>query len=220
VGLRKNIKYVYMVAGIMSFIIYLSGIFTGFYIQRSTIEYTEQRIQSLQRRLENVQLEYMYLSTMGKDVSCNLLSVLVDETNRELWDIGKQLVSLENTKDEPERISELTSEYSLLSVRAWILNSYTNERCEENKVVILYFYSVPCPECIQQGKILDELREKTFGNKMRVFVLNTNSNESIVQDLMRTYNIVKTPSLVVGNSTYIGLVDKDELEDIITTSLS
>jgi len=157
---------------------------------------------------------------MGKDVSCNLLSVLVDETNKELWDIGKQLVSLENTKENPERISELTSEYSLLSVRAWILNSYTNERCEENKVVILYFYSVPCPECIQQGRILDELREKTFKDKMRVFVLNTNSNEAIVQDLVKTYDIVKTPSLVVGNSTYIGLVDKDELKNIITTSLS
>jgi len=204
----------------MSLIIYLSGIFTGFYIQKSTIEYTEQRIQLLQRRLENVQLEYMYLSTMGKDVSCNLLSVLVDETNKELWDIGKQLVSLENTKEDSERISELTSEYSLLSVRAWILNSYTTERCEENKVVILYFYSVPCSECIQQGRILDELREKTFKDKMRVFVLNTNSNEAIVQDLVKTYDIVKTPSLVVGNSTYIGLVDKDELKNIITTSLS
>lgn len=204
----------------MSLIIYLSGIFTGFYIQKSTIEYTEQRIQLLQRGLENVQLEYMYLSTMGKDVSCNLLSVLVDETNKELWDIGKQLVSLENTKEDSERISELTSEYSLLSVRAWILNSYTTERCEENKVVILYFYSVPCPECIQQGRILDELREKTFKDKMRVFVLNTNSNEAIVQDLVKTYDIVKTPSLVVGNSTYIGFVDKDELKNIITTSLS
>lgn len=204
----------------MSLIIYLSGIFTGFYIQKSTIEYTEQRIQLLQRGLENVQLEYMYLSTMGKDVSCNLLSVLIDETNKELWDIGKQLVSLENTKEDSERISELTSEYSLLSVRAWILNSYTTERCEENKVVILYFYSVPCSECIQQGRILDELREKTFKDKMRVFVLNTNSNEAIVQDLVKTYDIVKTPSLVVGNSTYIGLVDKDELKNIITTSLS
>lgn len=204
----------------MSLIIYLSGIFTGFYIQKSTIEYTEQRIQLLQRGLENVQLEYMYLSTMGKDVSCNLLSVLVDESNKELWDIGKQLVSLENTKEDSERISELTSEYSLLSVRAWILNSYTTERCEENKVVILYFYSVPCPECIQQGRILDELREKTFKDKIRVFVLNTNSNEAIVQDLVKTYDIVKTPSLVVGNSTYIGLVDKDELKNIITTSLS
>jgi len=218
--LKKKIKYVYIVAGVMSLIIYLSGIFTGFYIQKSTIEYTEQRIQLLQRRLENVQLEYMYLSTMGKDVSCNLLSVLVDETNKELWDIGKQLVSLENTKEDSERISELTSEYSLLSVRAWILNSYTTERCEENKVVILYFYSVPCSECIQQGRILDELREKTFKDKMRVFVLNTNSNEAIVQDLVKTYDIVKTPSLVVGNSTYIGLVDKDELKNIITTSLS
>lgn len=218
--MRKNIKYIYIVAGVMSLIIYLSGIFTGFYIQKSTIEYTEQRIQLLQRRVENVQLEYMYLSTMGKDVSCNLLSVLVDETNKELWDIGKQLVSLENTKENPERISELTSEYSLLSVRAWILNSYTTERCEENKVVILYFYSVPCLECIQQGRILDELREKIFGDKMRVFVLNTNSNEAIVQDLMKTYDIIKTPSLVAGNSTYIGLVDKDELKNIITTSLS
>ena len=204
----------------MSLIIYLSGIFTGFYIQKSTIEYTEERIQLLQRGLENVQLEYMYLSTMGKDVSCNLLSVLIDETNKELWDIGKQLVSLENMKANPERISELTSEYSLLSVRAWILNSYTTERCEENKVVILYFYSVPCSECIQQGRILDELREKTFKDKMRVFVLNTNSNEAIVQDLVKTYDIVKTPSLVVGNSTYIDLVDKDELKNIITTSLS
>jgi thiol-disulfide isomerase/thioredoxin len=209
-----------MIAGIMSFILYLSGIFTGFYIQRSTIEYTEQRIQSLQRRLENIQLEYMYLSTMGKEVSCNLLSVLVEGATGEVWDIGRQIVSLENEGTDPERLTELTSDYSLLSVRAWILNSYVNQKCEEDKIVILYFYSVPCSECIQQGNILDELREEVLGDKMRVFVLNINSNESIVQDLVKTYNVVKTPSLVIGNSTYAGLVNKDKLEGIIASSLS
>jgi thiol-disulfide isomerase/thioredoxin len=204
----------------MSLVIYLSGIFTGFYIQKSTIEYTEKRIFSLQKRLENIQLEYMYLSTMGKDVSCNLLSVLVDETNVELWEIGKQLVYLENSREDPERISELTSEYSLLSVRAWILNSYVNQRCEDEKVVILYFYSVPCQECARQGEVLDQLRDELFKDEMRVFVLNINLEESIVQDLVKTYNISKTPSLVIGNSTYEGLVERDILKTIIESSLS
>jgi thiol-disulfide isomerase/thioredoxin len=219
-NLRKNIKHVYIIAGIMSFILYISGVFTGFYIQRSTIEYTEQRIQSLQRRLENIQLEYMYLSTMGKEVSCDFLSVLVDEATKDVWDIGKQLVSLENEKAEPERVAQLTSDYSLVSVRAWILNSYVSQRCKEDKVVILYFYSVPCSDCIKQGKILDELREEVFRDKMRVFVLNVNSKESIVQDLMKTYDVVKTPSIVVGNSSYVGLMNKDKLEDIISDYLS
>jgi thiol-disulfide isomerase/thioredoxin len=204
----------------MSLILYLSGIYTGFYIQQSTIQYTEQQIQSLERRLENVQLEYMYLSTMGKDVTCNFLSVLVDQTNNEVWDIGKQLVSLENTKTDSEKVSQLTSDYSLLSIRAWILNTFVTEKCEENKVAILYFYSVPCPDCIQQGKILDDLRDNYFGDNIRIFVLNTNSKESISQDLMKTYGIVKTPSIVVVNTTYVGFVEKDKLIDIINSTLN
>ena len=218
--MRKKTKYIYIIAGLISLVIYLSGIFTGLYIQKSTIEYTENRIRSLQRRLENVQLEYMYLNTMGKDVSCNLLSVLVDETNKEVWEIGKQLVSLENSKEDQDIILELTAEYSLLSIRAWILNSYTNSICEQNKAVILYFYSVPCSDCIEQGLILDELREKKFEDQMWVFVLNTNSNETIVKNLMKTYDINETPSIVIGNSSYVGFVDKYELETIIKTSLN
>jgi len=204
----------------MSLILYLSGIYTGFYIQQSTIQYTEERIQNLERRLENVQLEYMYLSTMGKDVTCNFLSVLVDQANREVWDIGKQLVSLENTKADSEKVSELTSEYSLLSIRAWILNTFVTEKCDENKVVILYFYSVPCTDCIQQGNVLDDLRDNYFVDKLRIFVLNTNSKESISQDLIKTYGIEKTPSIVIANTTYLGFVEKEKLIDVINTTLN
>jgi len=204
----------------MSLILYLSGIYTGFYIQQSTIQYTEERIQNLERRLENVQLEYMYLSTMGKDVTCNFLSVLVDQANREVWDIGKQLVSLENIKADSEKVSELTSEYSLLSIRAWILNTFVTEKCDEDKVVILYFYSVPCTDCIQQGNVLDDLRDNYFVDKLRIFVLNTNSKESISQDLIKTYGIEKTPSLVISNTTYMGFVGRGKLIDVINATLN
>ena len=204
----------------MSLILYLSGIYTGFYIQQTTIKYTEQRIQELEKRLENVQLEYMYLSVMGKDVTCNFLSVLVDQANREVWDIGKQLVSLENTKTDSDKVSQLTSEYSLLSIRAWILNTFVTEKCEQNKVVILYFYSVPCSDCIRQGNILDDLRDNYFNDKIRIFVLNTNSKESITQDLMKTYGISKTPSIILFNTTYVGFTNKEKLTDTINSTLN
>jgi len=204
----------------MSFILYFSGIFTGLYVQRLTIEYTEERVKALQRRLENVQLEYMYLSTMGKEVSCDFMTLLVDETTAEVWDIGREIVNLENQGSKSKRLSELEKDYSLLSVRAWILNSYVIERCVEDKVVVLYFYSVPCSECIKQGNILDDLRKEYFKDKLRVFVLNVDTDESIVQVLKKTYNITETPSIVVGDSTYVGLMERDKLSEIISNSLS
>ena len=117
-------------------------------------------------------------------------------------------------------LSELEKDYSLLSVRAWILNSYVTEKCVEDKVVILYFYSVPCSDCIKQGNILDDLREKKFKDRLRVFVLNYDSDEEIVKVLKKTYNITETPSIVIGNSTYVGLMERDKLSDIILKSLS
>jgi len=209
-----------MIAGIISFVLYLSGIFTGLYLQKLTIEYTEEKVKDLQRRLENVQLEYMYLSTMGKEVSCDFLTLLVDETTKEVWDIGRELVNLENQRSESKQLSELEKDYSLLSVRAWILNSYVTEKCVEDKVVILYFYSVPCSDCIKQGNILDDLREKKFKDRLRVFVLNYDSDEEIVKVLKKTYNITETPSIVIGNSTYVGLIERDELSNITLKSLS
>jgi len=128
-------------------------------------------------------------------------------------------VSLENQKSTSKRLSELEKDYSLLSVRAWILNSYVIEKCPEDKVVVLYFYSVPCPECIKQGNILDELREERFKDKLRVFVLNVDSDESIVQVLKKTYNITETPSIVIGDSSYVGLMERDKLSEIIFNSL-
>ena len=95
-----------------------------------------------------------------------------------------------------------------------------NEKCEENRAVILYFYSVPCPDCIEQGKVLDDLRDNYFVDMLRIFVLNTNSGEPIAQDLMKTYDIDQTPSIVVGNTTYVGFVRKEKLIDVINSTLN
>ncbi len=214
----RSRKTAYIIAALMAFIIYFSGIFTGLYVQENTFRYTEEKVKSLQNRLENIQLEYMYLSTMGQETGCDFLSVLVEKTNNEVWSIGKELVALENENPGDERIEELKKDYSLLSVRAWILNSHINQKCEKESKILLYFYSVPCPDCIAQGNVLDNLRENVYKDKLKVFVLNIDSEEPIVEVLKETHKIKTTPAIVIWNNTYEGLIGEDELKNIIEKS--
>ncbi len=211
---------IYLIAALLSLVFYLIGVMSGLFIQKSMTEYTEEQVKLLQRRVENVQLEYAYLNTMGSELNCDFLSLLLDDTTREVWNIRNDLVKLEDKQENTvsERYQNLKRDYALLSTRAWILNSYVKNRCTEDVVVILYFYSVPCPNCVKQGNILDEVREE-FQNKMRIFVLDTNLDEPIVQTLRKTYNTTITPSLIIENSTYSGLIEKDKLRTIISEKL-
>lgn len=211
---------IYLIAALLSLVFYIIGVISGLFIEKSMTGYTEEKVMSLQRRVENIQLEYMYLSTMGNELNCDFLSVLLDDTTREFWNIRNDLVKLEDKKENliSERYLNLKRDYALLSTRAWILNSNVKEKCNEDVVVLLYFYSVPCQNCIRQGAILDEIREE-FQNKMRVFVLDANLDEPIVQTLRKAYNINITPSLIIGNSTYYGLIEKEKLRTIISEEL-
>ncbi|MBS3052112.1 MAG: hypothetical protein J4428_01935 [Candidatus Aenigmarchaeota archaeon] len=218
---KKHIKKAYIFAAVLSLVLYLAGIFTGFVVQNSTLKYTEKKVASLQRRVENLQLEYIYLSTSNDKFNCKFLSALLDDTSKDMWLIRDELVKLEsNPKNENSyNYQELKREYSLVSTRAWILNSVTKEKCDESVVVVLYFYSVPCERCLEQGNILDELKSTVFDSKLRVFVLDIGVDEPIVKTLKSTYLITETPSLVVGNQTLQGFVNKDMLRDLIYSKL-
>ncbi len=211
---------IYLATAVLSLVFYVVGVMSGLFIEKSMTEYTEEKVRSLQRQVENIQLEYIYLNTMGSELNCEFLSVLLGDTTKEVWSIRNDLVKLEDKQENTvsERYQNLKRDYALLSTRAWILNSYVKNRCKEDVVVVLYLYSVPCPDCIKQGNVLDEVREE-FQNKMRVFVLDVNLDEPIVQTLKKTYNLTLTPSLIIGNSTYSGLIEKERLRAIISEEL-
>ncbi len=214
--MRKVSRAVYLIAAVVSIALYASGLFTGLFIQKSATQLTEERLASIQTDLENTQLEYIYLNTLGQSIPCSSLASLMDESTEKVWSIGKNLTQLEKANSDTQKVEELTQNYYLLSVRAWILSSYVNEKCNQGRTVILYFYSVPCKYCEQQGAIFDQLKAEGLDSKLMVFVLNLYSNEPIVDVLSRTYNVTSTPSLVIGNHVYSGLVGRDTLKSMIS----
>jgi len=201
----------YLAAAVLSILFYLMGIFSGLLIERSNLDYTEERAKSLQRQMENLQLEYAYISIAGQNLSCDSLSVLVSETTDRVRVLGKKLEDKSSSNEDDLR------EYVFLSTKAWLFNNYIKERCSRDTVVILYFYSVPCAECIEQGHILDAVRETYPQDKVIVFVINSDIDEPIVNTLKKVNSISKTPSIVIGGKTYDGLVPAERLAGIISS---
>jgi len=205
-------RNIYLAAAFFSLLLYLLGVFSGLFIEKSMADYTKEQVYSLQRRLENLQLEYAYLSIIGEELSCEQLTSLVGASTQEVWELGKEL------DDKDPKFEELKRDYALLSTKAWILNSYVKKHCDADVVVLLYFYSVPCEDCIQQGYILDELRSE-YKNRLLVFVLNSDLDEPIVKTLKVAYRVEQTPAIVVDEKTYSGLTEKTKLKEVIDQKL-
>lgn len=210
-----SLRKIYLIAGIISLILYLAGLFTGYFFQQAVFSEVEKNIEDLKKDLENAQLEYMFLTLKAKG-SCQILSSLTNELTSRLYSILNELIKLEGRQD--QRLTEAKNDYTMLAIRTWILKSNTKEVCEEDVLPVLYLYSIPCDECLEQGKILDEIKAM-YPNKVLTFTIDSGVNLPIVQTLIKSYNITKTPALVIEEEVYQGLISKEEIKDIICSKL-
>jgi thioredoxin 1 len=88
---------------------------------------------------------------------------------------------------------------------------------QSGKPVLLYFYVDWCPYCKVQSPIIEELEGK-YGDRITVLKINADQ----CPDLLKNYNpFGGLPTIVIfgkegaNKKTYIGLTDKDELEETI-----
>ncbi|MEM5801178.1 MAG: hypothetical protein QW350_02260 [Candidatus Aenigmatarchaeota archaeon] len=208
--MKKEYKKAYIFAAILSFVLYIFGIYTGIILQKNTENSIERKLDEIEKSIENTQLEYLYINSLGDKISCDALKTMVDETNKNLWIIGQELVKLESDSNN-NRFMDLKAQYSLLSVRAWILNNYLKSKCKDDNIILLYFYSIPCKDCEKQGKILDDIRENELQDKIKIFVLDAGLNLPIINTLKNNYNVTTTPFIIFENKTFVGLTEKDKI---------
>ena len=216
--MKRDMRNVYIVAGFISIIIYIFGVVTGIYVQESVLNVVESDIGSIKADVENAQQEYVLFSLRGKE-SCPVLSSLSSDISHNLNNIANELIRLENEGEQGAKFTELKKEYGALSIRAWILRASINADCGESVLPILYYYSVPCERCLEQGGVLDKIIEEDLG-KIAVYVLDKDIDHPLVKTLVKSHGVVQAPSLVIEKDIYQGFVSKENLTDIICQKIN
>lgn len=88
--------------------------------------------------------------------------------------------------------------------------------CTFNQTTILYFYKKKedCPDCDAQAFVLTDLN-KEIDPEIAIFSFDSDLGLPSIETLERFYKIDSYPCVVVENSTYCGIHNKDKMVELL-----
>lgn len=215
--MRSNYKRVYAVAGIISIILYAAGIATGYLLQEDIFGVVEGEIGKIESDISAVEQELPLLSLRGEG-SCRILATLSSDVNSRLNGILEKIVELENQGASRDVYNRLLNDYTSLAVRGWILDKDIQQSCTSDSVIALYFYSVPCEDCVEQGEIFRRIDDR-YGDRFSVFVLNKDIDQPAINILARSFNITRAPAIILDSRSFQGLMSEEALDTYVCKKL-
>lgn len=219
--LRKISTDKYIVAGIITILIFGLGLTLGIILDDYRYKVVEEVNMEQEVKYLSLQAQYLYLTAFDSYGNCPILSGALKDTVEDLSDSLSEVIASEEEKSVSDtRRNVITRRYLLDNLRYWLLAKESKERCNLDIVPILYFYSSECPSCPNQGTILTYFK-KVFGEQVLVFPINLDfrDQETMVNIVMNQFNVTKYPTIVIDNKKYEGVVSKDQLQEIICNSL-
>jgi len=203
----------YIAAFAITTLIFIVGILVGENI--STSKMTE--LTELQEQLEagtlGSELQFLIMSEHPCE---SLNSSLISD---ELFILGGKLDFMEKQlgKNNPD-VLRLKEYYSLLEIKHWFFLKKAKNECSADYNLLLYFYSNrgDCETCEQQGNVLSYIHRKYPGTN--IYSFDANIDNPAVNAVKEIYGVKETPTIVVNNEVFSGLIDNRDLEKVLFNS--
>ncbi len=216
--MRKISKDKYLIAALITSVIFLLGFFLGLVIEGERVKYTESisKIQNLD--FASIQVQYAYIDELSQEENCQAVQKTFEENIINLEFARERIESFDkNAKINKGEFDLLKREYILAQLRYWLLARRTKNLCGQDIVSVLYFFSDDkiCPDCNSQSFVLTYLK-KRFKERLLIFSFDESfEEEPMVSLLKHVYNTTSYPALVIEGKRYGGFRDKKELLSII-----
>ncbi|MEM4282187.1 MAG: hypothetical protein QXU88_02790 [Candidatus Woesearchaeota archaeon] len=210
---RTISKSKYILAALITGVIFLLGIALGLVIEGKRVTYVQDFMDSQRIEFTSSQLQYSYLKELNRKDDCPAIYEIFYSNLRNLERTGARLEGYAvNSKINDEAFNRLKREYVLEELRYWLLAKQAKELCEDKFITMLYFYSDDehCPRCGDQEFVLNYLK-KAFEQKLLIFSLDERLNEPMILILKKQYNLTTFPTLIVEEKKYAGFTSKDIL---------
>jgi hypothetical protein len=220
---RKISSNKYIMAGIITLLIFMLGMSLTAVWDSKRVQWAENEKKLKDLDMQSLQFQYLFLSTLKQDrnETCAVLYTTLEQSVKELGQTLDALIKYQQDSDiNAGEFNMLERNYILDNFRYWLFAKQVQDACDKDIVTVLYFYTKSrCGECQDQGTLLTHFK-KIFKEKLLVFPIDSElkSDEISIALIEARYNITKYPSIVVRDKKYQGLVDKSQLENLICSS--
>lgn len=213
----KTIKSILIKVAILSIILYAAGVYTGVKfskeIEQSTITKIidlEEQLQALESKTKSAQLYEQYMYSLNENEICEFSEEYKNYLTSELevyWStLPARLEEYESNNVLTDEYIQIKKKYTQSLINSWINIKTLSEKCDNNLVPILYFYTSNCEECIKQGENLDEAKIsiRTKGLDPIIFTIDLNSDEPVIRAIANKYEIQDAPAIIIKENALKG----------------
>jgi len=219
---RKVAKEKYIIAGIITSIIFLLGMSLGLVVENKRVDLLDTVYRDEAVRLQSSQLQYEFIQSNIDNESCAFVFDTYHQSLKALDDATVRLESYStNEKINERQFDILKREFLLTEIRYWLLADEIKKVCDVDMVPILYFHDLKedCPDCDAQSFILTYLKKK-FGQQVLIFSFSVaDTNEPMVDLLQYQFDVQQYPTVVVNKNKTDGFATKEILESQICSQL-
>ena len=203
----------YLKAGIATFLLFAVSLSIGYWLETQEYSQLESRISALNDQSETSFLMMFFLSSAQNTSSmCGVLRAELNESEAEAYSLYLALES-EGGASVIRNYEELRRSYFLANTRYYLLLRQYIDTCDDplpQPILFFYYTNLECPECIAQGKVLDQVRYECPNTY--VFAFPADADLKMVDVFTTYYGVEGAPSLVLGETAYNGLTTKEEIK--------
>jgi hypothetical protein len=210
-GIEKT-KYIATFS--LATLIFLIGIIIGQLV-------AEQKVKEFSAVSKELKLSLLGMDIQEKLAEEFLCDIDIWKLTEDKVKLGQKIEFLEGKLGKNNKeVKELLKEYTLLSIRQWLLLKEFKEKCNQTLVIILFFYSNERNASLSeaQGYILDYIYRK-YGKPISIFAFDYELESPALDALKKIYGITIVPSIVINEKTYLGFREKAEVETIVSKNL-
>ncbi len=206
----NNIGHRYLTTFALATLFFIIGILIGYAI-------TSGRMSGIRSTTENMRLEFLDLElqgALGEYNPCGTSFLYV--IGERIDNLETRLILLEGQFGKnDESVIELKKPYTLLQIQHYLLIKKRIEKCNEDYIIILFFYSNK-PEYIddseKQGYVLKYFADKYGYEKIKVYSIDGDLGLGIVKTLKEMHHVEVLPTTIVNDKIYVGFHPRKDFE--------
>lgn len=202
----------YLVAFLITALIFATALYASNY-------FNDQRIADVEATENDISTQILSTETqfdLLQEHSCSDVSES-DLAPSEMTSLGNELDYLEAQGGNQSEIEQLKSTYSILEIKDYLAVQQLAQKCGQEPVFILYFYSNngDCTTaCEEQGDVLTQLSSEY--PDLRVYSFDYNLQVGALQTLIQIDHVQNNlPALVINGKDYYGFQSIQDIQTIL-----
>jgi len=205
----------YIVAGILTFLVFVSGILIGWYLDNQRVSYLTKRYEDLETELQSLIIEDKFYQIFGNSsLICNFSFDRMYEVVKEVDELGERLESFEKINQfNLQEFGRLKKRYTNLNIDLWLRILKLKGKCNYTVHTILYFYPTKtvCVECDAQGLVLTYWKNR-YPKQIMIFPIDGDLDIPLVSSIKSTFNVERYTTLIIDEKKRVeGFISKEDL---------